>query len=133
MTALTMPSLESLHQNTGLLLKYGQRLFCAMIVMGTLFCMFSYAVAKVLKQPEAFLHTQGFMFNYAEMAQGDAAPYMKTNNLPMLPDHPKDPNWDGTVAGASVGFTIGQNNPIIGSGCGPVFGALLGYQLDSRI
>jgi len=133
MKAQPLPTLESMHHKTGTLLMLGQRLLSATFILGTMFCMFAYGLAEVIRQPEAYLHMQGFMFNYAEMAQGEAAPYMKVDNLPVLPEHPTDPNWDGTLAGASAGYTVGQNIPFIGSFCGPVLGAILGYRLDSRI
>lgn len=125
-------TLESMHHRTGLLLKYGQRLLCAAMVMGAGFCVFSFLVAQLLQQPEAYLHTQGFMFNYAEIAHGESAPAILANGHTGQKNQ-KDPNWDGALAGASLGFTLGQNIPFIGAACGPVLGGILGYELDSRI
>lgn len=133
MKAEQRAALEALHRSTGELLKLGRRLLTAIIVMGTLFGMLCMAILNLLQQPEAFLNTQAFMFNYAEAARIESAPTMQTSSQPTLIAKPKDPNWDGTLAGASVGFNLGQNIPFIGIVGGPVLGAILGYQLDSKI
>lgn len=126
--------LESLHYKTGKLLAYGQRLLAAIFLMGTLFCLLSLSILKLITQPEDFLNTQAFMVNYTEAVQSDAAPdagLSKSQQSVKL--KPKDPNWDGTLAGASVGFTLGQNIPLIGMLGGPVLGSILGYEMDSHI
>jgi hypothetical protein len=133
MIAKQRAHLEALHCSTGRLLRLGHRLLAAVVVMGTLFCMLSMALLNLLQQPEAFLNTQAFMFNYAEAARLENAPGMALDKAPVLPAKPKDPNWDGTLAGTSVGFNLGQNIPMVGLICGPVLGAILGYELDSRI
>lgn len=127
------PSLESMHRKIGLLLQSGQRLLCAILILGVSFCMLSILIFKVVKQPEAYLHTQGFMLNYAEIAKAEPNPLHTMQDNPNRASHTADPNWDGTLAGASAGFNLGQNIPFIGSVCGPVLGAIIGYKLDSRI
>jgi hypothetical protein len=133
MIARQPATLESLHRNTGKLLRYGQRLLVAIFIMGPLFCLLSISILKLIRQPEAFLNTQAFMVNYTEAAQGDAASEITANNHVLRVSKPKDPNWDGTLAGASVGFSLGQNIPLIGVIGGPVLGAIIGYEMDSRI
>jgi len=133
MIAQQWPTLESMHRSTGLLLQSGQRLLCAVVILGVSFCMLSVIIFKLVKQPEAYLHTQGFMLNYAEMSKMESTPLWLTQDKPKLAAQPKDPNWDGSLAGASVGFNLGQNIPFIGPVCGPVLGAIIGYKLDSRI
>ena len=133
MTAKQRATLESLHHNLGKLLAYGQRLLGAILVMGTLFCLLSIVMLNLIRQPETFLNTQAFMVNYSEAIQSDRAPKTAAQSQPELPVKPKDPNWDGSLAGASVGFTLGQNIPLIGAVGGPVLGAILGYEMDSHI
>ena len=127
------PTLESLHQSTGLLLQSGQRLLCAIVMLGISFCLLSLLTFKLVQQPEAYLHTQGFMLNYAEITKAESTPIWMLQSQSKRVVQTQDPNWDGSLAGASVGFNLGQNIPFIGPVCGPILGAIIGYKLDSRI
>jgi len=129
----TRPPLEVLHHRTGQLLTIGRRLLAAIVLLGSIFCVISLMTLHVLKNPEETLHTQAFMMNYTEFSKTALA---QAQVKQLAANHNKqntDPNWDGMLAGAGIGATLGRGIPMIGSITGPVIGALIGYQLDSRI
>lgn len=126
-------TLETLHHRTGRLVIFGNRLIVAVVLLGAMFCAISLVALSMIKNPERILHTQAFMMNYTEFYQTESA------NTPFNPSgiqqtmQTSDPNWDGMLAGAGVGATLGQNIPLIGCIGGPILGAVIGYQLDSHI
>jgi hypothetical protein len=93
-------------------------------------------VLYLIRNPEQTLHTQAFKFNYTEFASAAAHPSTDgtpANTPSTLSTQHTDPNWDGMLAGAGLGLTLGRNVPFIGYVGGSVLGAMLGYHLDSRI
>ncbi|MCE3235885.1 MAG: hypothetical protein K0Q50_2065 [Vampirovibrio sp.] len=130
----TRAILERLHSDTGKLLKIGNRLMAAVVSLGGIFCLMAFMGMQLAKQPEKTLHLQAFMFNYSEFAhiQEDTqtAPSDKSGTTVRKPN---DPNWDGLMAGAGLGFNMGRNIPLIGVVVGPVIGAMIGYDMDSKI
>jgi len=129
-------TLKILHESIGSLLTLGHRLLAAILIMGSAFCLFSLVIFNILRQPELLLHNQAFLFNYASSSSETSKvlnPIHPGEVVGIKQNKPKDPNWDGTLAGASLGFTLGQNIPLVGMFIGPVFGGILGYEMDSRI
>lgn len=126
--------LRSLHNQTGQLLTIGSRLLAAVVVLGSLFCLFSVAALYLFRHPERVFQTQAFMLNYAEFAHANNRQEQAATGPDHLrPQGHQDPDWDGAFAGASIGLTLGRNIPLIGYVAGPVAGALIGYKLDSKI
>lgn len=134
MTTHCRTFLESLHRRTEKLITIGNRTLAAVISLGSVFCLIAFACFHLAKQPEKTFHMQAFMFNYSDFshAQADVVPTTSAQST-LHKNTPQDPNWDGAVAGSSLGFSIGRNIPLIGCVVGPVVGAMLGYELDSRI
>jgi hypothetical protein len=133
MAAHTQTILETIHHRTGRLVVLGNRLLAAIVLLGALFCVISVTALGILKNPEQFLHTQAFMMNYTEFSRAQAVlTPTHTERNPQDSDN-TDPDWDGMLAGAGIGATLGQNIPLLGSIGGPIIGAVIGYQLDSRI
>jgi hypothetical protein len=126
-------TLKILHESIGSLLTLGHRLLAAILIMGSAFCLFSLVVFNILRQPELLLHNQAFLFNYASSSSETPKVLNPIHSGEVARVKPKDPNWDGTLAGVSLGFTLGQNIPLVGMFIGPVFGGILGYEMDSRI
>lgn len=126
--------LERLHADTGKLLKIGNRLMAAVVCLGGVFCLMAFLGLQVTKQPEKVLHLQAFMFNYSEFAhiQEDALA-SNAGASPMSVHKANDPNWDGLMAGAGLGYNLGRNIPLIGCVAGPIIGAMIGYDMDSKI
>jgi hypothetical protein len=126
-------TLEALHHRTGRLVVFGNRLLAAIVLLGAMFCLISLMTLSLLQNPEKLLHTQAFMMNYTEFSQTESEE-IPTSTLDAWPNvQATDPNWDGMLAGAGIGATFGQNIPLIGCIGGPIIGAIIGYQLDSRI
>jgi hypothetical protein len=126
-------TLKILHESIGSLLTLGHRLLAAILIMGSTFCLFSLVVFNILRQPELLLHNQAFLFNYASSSSETSKVLSPIHPGEVTRIKPKDPNWDGALAGVSLGFTLGQNIPLVGMFIGPVFGGFLGYEMDSRI
>ena len=126
--------LESLHRGTGKLIIIGNRTLAAIVALGSLFCLLAFGCFHLVRQPEKVFHMQAFMFNYSDFshAEADALAASSASGRPKG-NTPQDPNWDGVLAGSSLGFTLGRNIPLIGGVVGPVAGAILGYEMDSRI
>ncbi|WP_303673263.1 hypothetical protein [Vampirovibrio chlorellavorus] len=121
------------HNRTGLLIKSGNRLLAAVLLLGGLFAFGCTGFLNFMQKPEHSLQLQGFLFNQAEFAQAEQgqAGLQGLRKSPV----PKalDPNWDGAVAGASLGASAGQSIPMVGWIVGPLVGAAVGYHLDARI
>ncbi len=121
------------HYRTGLLIKGGNRLLAAVLLLGGLFAVLCTGFLNFLQKPEQSLQIQAFMFNQAEFAQAEQG-QSGLEGLRKAPV-PKalDPNWDGALAGASLGWSAGQSIPMIGMLVGPLVGAIICYHLDERI
>ncbi len=121
------------HQRTGLLIKGGNRLLAAVLLLGGLFAVGCTGFINFMQKPEQSLQIQGFMFNHAEFAQAERG----QSGLQGLRKAPEasalDPNWDGAVAGAGLGWSVGRSIPVFGSIVGPLVGAVICYHLDERI
>lgn len=135
MIANTRPLLERMHWETGKLLKIGNRLLAAVVSIGGIFCVMAFFSLQLVRQPEKVLHLQAFIFNYSEFAhvQEDRVPPLATPIHSTLATKANDPNWDGMMAGAGLGFNLGRNIPLVGSVAGPIIGAMIGYTMDSKI
>jgi hypothetical protein len=133
MTCDSPSVLESVHRKTGDILRLCTRLMAAMICFGTVFSILVIMGMTVARYPERLLQVQAFMFNYNEFSHSEHA--LKTESSAIV--SPKaglsDPNWDGMLAGAGIGFTIGRDIPLVGFVVAPIAGAFLGYQLDKKI
>lgn len=125
--------LEATRHRTAVLLRTGNRLLAGILSLGSIFCVLSVLFANLLKQPEQALQVQAFMFNYSDFSQAEQGLPLSSRLKPSQQVKPHDPNWDGVIAGASLGLAIGRDIPVIGLVIGPVIGATLGYQLDSRV
>lgn len=133
-------STQTLHSAVGLLVKSGSRLLITVITLGTVFCVITSCILQLSKSPEQTLYLKTFMFNYSEFSRvatrtgtdalKAARPEQTASNGRTVQ---QDPNWDGVLAGASLGYTLGRNVPFIGSVGGPLLGMAIGYQMDSRI
>lgn len=127
-------TLESLHERIGGMLKLGNRLFAAVLLLGSLFSVVAVKSQIVLQHPAEALHLQAFQFNYSEFRQvegGLSSRQIKT--LARLWHKVNDPDWDGALAGLGAGLSIGQDIPMVGLILAPAIGAAIGYQLDSEI
>ncbi|WP_373532131.1 hypothetical protein [Vampirovibrio sp.] len=126
--------LETAQARIALLVKLGNRLLAGILLMGGLFCVMSIMFTQLLKQPEQALQLQAFAFNYSDFAKVEKGRVLSARET-TSPENAglEDPNWDGTLAGASLGLAVGRDLPVIGWVIGPVVGAMLGYQLDSHI
>lgn len=121
------------HRWTAWLVRSGNRLFLAILLLGSLFGAFTMGLWQVLQKPEQALQIQGFLYNLAEFdqaGQGQSGPPQpqKSRQANRL-----DPSWDGALAGAGLGWSVGQSVPVIGSIAGSLLGAVVCYQLDERI
>lgn len=125
--------LKSLHRTTGDVLTLCNRLMACALVLGTVFFLMTLASIHLSRQPEKLLNMQAFMFNYTEFAHVQAAPQASTTPASATANKKQDPNWDGTLAGTGLGFTLGRTIPLIGVIAGPIGGAMLGFQMDSKI
>lgn len=125
--------LQKAHNRSGELLRAGNRLLACGLLLGSLFCVLSVYAAQFVEQPEQALKLQAFMVNYAEFNR--APRHEQTRDFLLRAERkvPSDPNWDGVLAGASLGLAVGRNIPIIGVIICPVVGAMVGYQLDSKV
>lgn len=121
------------HHRTGLLIKGGNRLFAAVLLLGGLFSVLCTAFLNLLQKPEQSLHIQAFMFNQAEFAQAERGESGLSGLRKKPASKALDPNWDGAIAGAGLGFSAGQGIPMIGMIVGPLVGAVICYHLDDRI
>ncbi len=45
----------------------------------------------------------------------------------------QDPNWDGALAGAGIGYSYGGYFPFLGAPVTALLGGIIGYQLDKSI
>lgn len=131
-------ALSLLHHKTGEVLRLCSRMMAAVVVLGTVFCLLLTGVVHVLQHPARVLKTQAFMVNQLEtmetkkMLQQELARNAnddRTAQAPLL----HDPNWDGLLAGAGAGWTLGRSVPVLGAILGPAVGAWMGYQLDARV
>jgi hypothetical protein len=130
--------LEIAHYRTGLLVKLGNRLLLAIFLMGGLFCVMSVMLIHFLNRPEAVLHLHAFAFNYSDFVQAEEGRVVSHREMFSSQENARrdfshDPNWDGAIAGASLGLAVGRDVPVVGLVFGPVIGAMVGYQLDTRI
>lgn len=125
-------TLQALHTKTGELITVCNRMLAAVISLGSLFCLMLMASMVLAQKPEQVFHIQAFMINYSEFAKAEAPSDVAVAAQKAGPLH-KDPNWDGAVAGAGMGLTVGRNIPLIGGVAGPIIGALIGYRMDSKI
>lgn len=121
------------HHRTGLLIKSGNRLLAAVLLLGGLFGIGCTGFINLMQKPEQSLQIQGFLFNQAEFAQAEQGQsgFQGLRKSPV--SKALDPNWDGAVAGASLGWSAGRSIPVIGWVVGPLVGAAVGYQLDERV
>lgn len=126
---MTRNHLQEVHQKTGELITMCNRLLVAVVLLGTLFCLMMLSGFKLLQNPEQILTNQAFSMNYLESAQNETI--RKTGGLEG--EAMRDPNWDGIVAGGSLGMTIGSGIPFVGAYIGPLMGAVVGYRMDARI
>lgn len=128
-----LESLKATHQKAALLLRAGNRLLVYGLALGSLFCIFSVYATQFIQQPEQALRLQAFMVNYSEFNRVEQSIVSVGSSVQSKKLKPQDPNWDGAVAGASLGLAVGRDIPIIGMVICPVIGAMVGYQLDSKI
>ena len=138
MTGDSVQTLKNMHASTGRMLTACNRLIAAVALLGSLFFLMMLASLHLSQQPEKILHLQAFSFNYSEFSHLRLANRLSTGVTPVVASQValeslKDPVWDGALAGLGLGFTLGRTIPFIGGMVGPVAGAMLGYQLDSRI
>jgi hypothetical protein len=130
-----------MHVTTGETITICNRLLAAVILLGSLFCLMLLASLQLARNPEEVLKLQAFAFNYNEFAslnrqeaQEQVLISANRKHFPPKGAEPvEDPNWDGMLAGAGLGFTLARGLPFIGPVAGPVVGAVIGYRLDSRI
>lgn len=121
------------HQGTAILIQAGNRLLASVLLLGGLFAIGCTGFLNFLQKPEQPLHLQAFIFNQAEFAQAERGE-SGLNNLRKAPQrNVLDPNWDGALAGAGLGWSAGQSIPVLGIVIGPVLGAIVGYHLDERV
>lgn len=125
--------LKSLHRVTGDVLTLCNRLMACAVVLGAVFFLMTLAAIHLSRQPEKMMNMQAFLFNYTEFAHAQAAPAQVATVPTARAPGKQDPNWDGTLAGSGIGFTLGRNIPLIGIIAGPITGAMLGFQMDSKI
>lgn len=128
-----LESLKATHQKVALLLRAGNRLLVYGLALGSIFCLFSVYALQFIQQPEQALRLQAFMVNYSEFNRVEQPVVFVGSAMQSKKLKPQDPNWDGAVAGASLGLAVGRDVPMIGMVICPVVGAMVGYQLDSRI
>ncbi len=136
MTATEIASLKALHRQLGELFHLGRLLAVTIAVMGSLFTLLTVFMLKAVHHPETLLHAQGYLLNYKELhalEASSASQPPRFNDLQTSTRKPTDPNWDGALAGGSLGFNLGQNVPVIGLIGGPLLGAILGYELDKQL
>lgn len=134
MSNRNIPMLKVIHRRVGLLVQTGNRLLASVVVLGIMFGLLSVYSLQLLQHPEQVLRLQSFMFNYSEFSQVERNA-LSSGQAHALKVEKKshDPNWDGAIAGASLGLAVGRDLPVIGLFVGPVVGATIGYELDSRI
>ena len=136
MTATEIASLKALHRHLGNLFCMGRLLTVTVMVMGSLFCLLSLFLFRAVQHPEALLNAQGFMLNYAELHPLESASVKQTGrpeDSGIRHSQPTDPNWDGALAGASLGFNLGQSVPLFGAVGAPLLAAIISYELDTKI
>lgn len=121
--------LQQVHARTGKLIMLCNRLLVTMLVLGLVFCALVIGGMQVLSKPERYFATQAFSLNYMESAERETV--LKTGQLDGQAQ--RDPNWDGIVAGGSIGTTLGSSIPFVGPYVGPLAGAVVGYRMDSRL
>ncbi len=125
--------LESIRERIAHLLHSGNRLLACGLSLGAIFCVMAVYANQFIKAPEQALHLQDFMFNASEFAQAEQSWTELKPGHSLEKQKPVDPNWDGTLAGISLGITVGRSIPVVGYVLGPIAGAMIGYQLDSKI
>ena len=89
------------------------------ITLGVLFAMAFPTLNGLLVKPEEQLRLQAFQINYFEMIK-------RTQSV-------SDPDWDGALSGMSLGYALTRGYPFVIPAFGAAVGAVVGYELDSRI
>lgn len=113
------PTLRKIQESIERLLILGNRLIVIGVIGGSVFTATAILLAFLLASPQALLKTQGYEINVLD-SQWE-------------PSSEKDSNWDGMLAGASMGYSYGHAIPFWGSALGAAIGASVGYRLDDRI
>lgn len=110
------------HYVTGQWLFVINRLLFGFVALGLVFTMGYMPLANVVENPEVQLQAQAFQINYYEMVKSRQDEVVAT-----------DPDWDGALAGMSTGYTMTRDLPFVLPMMGAVIGAVIGFQLDSKI
>jgi hypothetical protein len=133
--------LELVHDRLGDVLRWSNRATAALVSLGSIFFLLAAFTIQIAREPDKMLHTQAFFYNYREFSEANRLAVIakeETSTPPISGGEPdedalKDPDWDGAVAGAAVGYSLGQSIPLVGFALGPVIGGFLGYKMDQRI
>ena len=126
---MALSKLEELHRKTGELLTWCNRLLATVVLLGTAFCLMLGGTMHLMSNPEELLATRAFNLNYMESAEHEAL----ANSGEVNGEAQRDPEWDGMLAGGSLGLEVGRSIPFVGVFIGPVVGAAVGYEMDKKI
>jgi len=125
-------TLQSVHQGIGEILALLNRIVTCGVVLGLAFSITAYGFLNLGREPEKLLNLQAFLFNYTELAHAGEklGPPSQTGGAGQKT---QDPVWDGFMAGAGIGMTVGRSIPFIGGIIGFVTGGMIGHQVDQRV
>ncbi|HEY9745116.1 MAG TPA: hypothetical protein V6C99_02740 [Oculatellaceae cyanobacterium] len=117
--------LETLHLKSGQLLVLSSRLLAMVLALGAFCSLVLLGGLLMTRHPEQVFQLESFQINYQELNRSAEPETWTSVQL--------DPAWDGALVGFGLGVEVGRMVPVIGVVAGPVFGAVLGYQLDKQI
>lgn len=114
------------HRLIGRMLSVTLKAAWTVVACGLFFTLITFWTQEIISQPLTLFKMEGTLVNMQDYAEINQT--VSNSSATAI-----DPDWDGALAGFSLGCAYTSSIPIVGPVLSPLLGAIVGYQLDSSV